>query len=179
MKLLRASLLTLLLASSSASAASGYFGVRLDGSTVFEDTGQTTITTVIPMIGIHAGVDFDSPSSGFGLRFALSSQVVAGLRLAMDGYFRFPILPELGSYVGAGAAILGAPNPFFFVGVHALAGLEYQVSPSLALFVEISPGTAFGAGTASCLGPPLPGDGGCYSLVPFTLESAIGLNFRF
>jgi hypothetical protein len=179
MKFLRASLLALLLGSSSASAASGYFGVRLDGSTVFENTGQTTITTVIPMIGIQAGIDFDSPSSGFGLRFALSTQVVSGGRGAIDGYFRFPIRPELSSYVGAGATVLVASNPFFFVGVHALAGLEYQGSPSIALFAEISPGTAFGAGTASCLGPPLPGDGGCYSLEPFTLEAAIGLNFRF
>ena len=113
MKLLRASLLALFLGSSSASAASFYFGVRLDGSTVFEDTGYTTITTVIAMIGLQAGVDFDSPSSGFGLRFALSTQVVSGGRGAMDGYFRFPIQPDLSSYVGAGATVLVASNPFF------------------------------------------------------------------
>jgi hypothetical protein len=177
MKLLRAAVIALILASSSASAASFYFGVRLDGSTVFENTGSTTITTVIPMVGIQAGIDFDSPSSGFGLRWTISSQLNSGWRGAIDGYFRFPILPELSSYVGAGGATLVAPNPFFFVGVHALAGLEYQVSPSTAVFAEISPGTAFGAGTRSCLGPPT--DGPCYSLEPFTLEAAIGLNFRF
>jgi hypothetical protein len=177
MKIIRAAAIALLLGSSSASATSFYFGVRLDGSTVFEDTGKTTITTVIPMIGIQAGVDFDSPSSGFGLRFAASTQVVSGGRVAMDGYFRFPIQPELSFYVGAGTVFLVASNPFLFVGVHALAGLEYQVSPTVALFAEITPGTAFGAGTRSCFGPPLPGDG-CYSLVPFTLEAAMGLNFR-
>jgi hypothetical protein len=177
MKFLRAALIALFLGSSSASAASGYFGVRLDGSTVFENTGQTTITTVIPMIGIQAGVDFDSPSSGLGFRFVFSTQVVAGLRAAIDWYFRFPILPELSSYVGAGATALVAPNPILFVGVHALAGLEYQVSPGIAVFAEISPGTALGSGSNSCLSTP---NGiACYWLVPFTLEAAIGLNFRF
>ena len=179
MKLLRAALIALFLTTSSVSAASFYFGVRFDGSMVFEDTGQTTITTLIPMLGVQAGIDFDSPSSGFGLRFALSTQVGMGGRGAIDGYFRFPIQPELSFYVGAGATVLVASNPFFFVGAHALAGLEYQFSPGIGLFAEISPGTAFGAGTASCLGPPLPTDQPCYSLVPFTLESAIGLNFRF
>jgi hypothetical protein len=179
MKLLRAAVIALFLAISSVSAASGYFGVRFDGSTVFEDTGSTTITTVIPMVGIHAGIDFDSPSSGFGLRWAISSQLNSGWHGAFDGYFRFPILPELSSYVGAGTAVLVAPNPRFFVGVHVLTGLEYQVSPGISLFAEVSPGTAFGAGTRSCFGPPLPGDGDCYSFLPFTLEAAIGLNFRF
>ena len=97
MKLLRAAVIAAFLMTSSVAADSFYFGVRLDGTTVFEDTRQTTITTVIPMIGIHAGIDFSSPSSGFGFRFTLSSQVVAGWRGAIDGYFRFPIQPELNS----------------------------------------------------------------------------------
>jgi hypothetical protein len=177
MKIIRAAVLALFLSSSSASAASFYFGVRFDGTMVFEDTGQTTINTVIPMIGVQAGIDFDSPSSGFGIRWAFSSQLNSGWRGAFDGYFRFPIQPELSSYVGVGGTTLVAPNPLFFVGVHALAGLEYQVSPSTAIFAEISPGTALGSGSNSCLSAPT--GIACYPLVPFTLEAAIGLNFRF
>jgi hypothetical protein len=178
MKLLRASLLALFLASSSASAASFYFGVRLDVPVAFEQVAQTTNTIVAPLIGVQAGLDFDSPSNGFGLRFAVSSQLVTGFRGAVDGYVRFPIQPELSSYAGAGATVWA--GPVLLANVHVLAGLEYQLSPNIGVFAEISPGYALGYGRNGCYGAPnLDPNFVCGSLIPFTLESAIGLNFRF
>lgn len=177
MKFLRAAVITLLLASSSASAASFYFGVRLDVPIAFEQVGQTTNTIVAPMIGVQAGLDFDSSSNGFGLRFAVSSQLVTGFRGAVDGYVRFPIQPEFSSYVGAGATVWA--GPVLLANVHALAGLEYQVSPGIGLFAELSPGYALGYGRNGCYGAPPIDVGTCGALIPFTLESAIGLNFRF
>jgi hypothetical protein len=181
MKILRASLLALFLSSSSASAASGYFGVRFDAPIIFEQVAQTTITTAIPMIGIHAGIDFDSPSSGLGFRFALSTQVVSGGRGALDWYYRFPIVeaPELRPYLGVGATAMIDPIHAFYLNTHLLAGLEYQFSPGIGVFVEITPGAAWGFGRFSCFGPPPVDTSPCGSLIPFTLESAIGLNFRF
>lgn len=186
MKILRASLLALLLGSSSASAASFYFGVRFDAPIIFEQIAQTTITTVIPMIGIHAGIDFESPSSGLGLRLALSSQIVSGLRGAIDWYYRFPIVgsTEISPYFGLGATAMIDPTHAFYLNTHLLVGLEYQLSPGVGIFAEVSPGAALGFGRSSCFGaPPPPNPDGtlpaCGSFVPFTLESAIGLNFRF
>jgi hypothetical protein len=184
MNLLRASLLALLLGSSSASAASFYFGVRFDVPIIFEQVEQNTITTAIPMIGIHAGVDFDTPSSGLGLRLAFSSQIVSGLRGAFDWYYRFPIKesPDISPYLGVGATAMIDPIHAFYLNTHLLAGLEYQVSPGIGVFAEVSPGAALGFGRFACFGPPPLPDGtfpACGSFVPFTLESAIGLNFRF
>jgi hypothetical protein len=184
MKRLRAALLVLTLVSSSASAASFYFGVRLDAPVVFEQVGQTTITNVVPMVGLHAGVDFDSPSSGLGVRFALSSQIVSGVRGAIDWYYRFGLrdVSEFRPYLGLGSSLFGQPQVALLVDVHGLAGIEYQVSPTTAIFAEVSPGAAFGFSGHSCsFGPPVSNTDAinCGSLIPFTLDAAVGLNFRF
>jgi hypothetical protein len=177
MKLLRASLLALFLGSSSASANQGYVGVRLDSSWVFIDSGQSQNVSFLPMFGIQAGVDFDS---GLGLRAALSSQLVSGLRGSLDAYGRLPILPELSAYLGGGSSFLGEPRIALFVGLHVLAGLEYQVSPLVSVFLEASPGLVLGFPTVgSCFGPPLPEGQPCSSLSPWNVHAAIGLNFRF
>jgi hypothetical protein len=176
-KLLRASLLALFLATSSASADQGYFGVRLDSSWVFIDRGQSQNVSFLPMFGIQAGIDLDS---GLGLRIALSSQLVSGLRGSLDAYGRFSILPELSVYLGGGSSFLGEPRVALFVGAHLLTGLEYQVSPLVSVFLEASPGLVLGFSTVgSCFGPPLPGDGSCSSLSPWNVHAATGLNFRF
>ena len=76
------------------------------------------------------------------------------------------------------------PRAVFFVGAHMLVGLEYQLLPGVGFFAELSPGTALGIGKNSCVSAPVLGEPPvspppCYPLVPFTLEAAIGLNFRF
>lgn len=180
MKLLRAALIVLLLGSSSASAASFYFGVRLDVPIAWETVGQTTNTIVLPMLGVQAGLDFDSASSGTGIRFTLSSQVISGARFAGDIYVRSPILPELSAYLGGGGTMMiETRTRLLYFNVHILGGLEYQVSPGIGLFAEVSPGFALGFGPNACIGAPPLDTSTCGSLVPFTLESAIGLNFRF
>lgn len=177
MKLLRASLLALFLASSSASADQGYFGLRLDSSWVFISSGQSQNVSFLPMFGIQAGVDFDS---GLGLRAALSSQLVSGLRGSLEAYGRVPIFPDLSAYLGVGSGFLAEPRTALFVGVHVLAGLEYQISPLVSVFVEASPGLVLGFPTAgSCFGPPLPEGLPCSSLSPWNVHAAIGVNFRF
>jgi hypothetical protein len=179
MKILRASLIALLLGSSSASAASFYIGLRFDVPVAFEQVGQTTNTIVLPMIGVQAGLDFDSPSSGLGFRLALSTQPISQFRTSADVYFRFPIEQNFSSYVGVGASLL-LGGQVLLGNAHVLAGLEYQVSPGIGLFAEVSPGYALGYGRNSCFGALNPDPNFvCGSLIPFTLESAIGLNFRF
>ena len=179
MKLLRASLLALLLGSSSASATSFYFGVRFDAPIAWETIGQTTNTLFIPMIGLQIGIDLASPSSGTGIRLALSTQVVSGARFGGDIYVRSALLPELNAYLGGGGTMMiETQQRLLYFNVHLLAGLEYQVSPGIGLFVETSPGLALGLGPNACIYPQIDTTG-CGSLVPFTLESAIGLNFRF
>ena len=182
MKFLRASLLAAFLTASSAATSSAYFGVRLDVPIVFEQDSRTTITTAIPMIGIHLGVDFDSPSSGLGVRLSVSSQIVSGFRGAIDGYYRFPIeSTALSPYLGLGGTVMIDPRHAFYLNTHLLVGLEYRVSPGIGIFAEVSPGAALGIGRFGCFGPPPPDDNfeACRSFVPFTLETAIGLNFRF
>jgi hypothetical protein len=179
MKLLRASLLALFLASPSASVASFYFGVRLDVPVAFEQVAQTTNTIVLPMIGVQAGLDFDSASSGPGFRLALSSQLISQFRTSADVYFRLPIEKDFSSYVGVGASLL-LGGQVLLGNAHVLAGLEYQLAPGIGLFAEVSPGYALGYGRNSCFGALNPDPNFvCGSLLPFMLESAVGLNFRF
>jgi hypothetical protein len=180
MKLLRAAVIALLLASSSASAASGYFGVRFDAPLAWETVGQTTNTIFTPMIGVQIGIDLDSTSSGTGIRLALSSQVVSGARLAGDIYVRSSFSPELSTYLGGGGTIMiETRTRLLYLNAHLLGGLEYQVSSGIGLFAEVSPGFALGFGPNACIGAPPFDTSTCSSFVPFTLESAIGLNFRF
>jgi hypothetical protein len=177
MKLLRAAVIALFLGSSSASANQGYFGIRLDSSWLFINNGQSQNVSFLQMFGIQAGVDFDS---GLGLRAALSSQLVSGLRGSLDAYGRLPILPELSAYLGGGSSFLGEPRVALFVGLHVLVGLEYQLSPLVSVFLEASPGLVLGFSTVgSCFGPPLPEGLPCSSLSPWNVHAAIGLNFRF
>jgi hypothetical protein len=169
-KLLRAAVIALILGSSSAAAESFYFGVRFDAPVFLGQAGQTASLSVLPMIGIQLGVDF--PLNDIGLRASVSSQFNSDFRIGFDAYKRFRIQPELSSYFGGAGSLLSSPQLFAFT-FRFLAGLEYQLSPTIGLFAEISPGAAFGIICAD------KGHNDCGLLIPVVLEAAIGLNFRF
>jgi hypothetical protein len=175
MKLLRAAVIVLFLASSSAAADSFYFGARFDAPIFLEQSNQTKAisASLLPTFGVQIGFDFDSLYAGpLGFRLAVSSDLNSGLRIGLDGYKRAFILPELGSYLGFGMTAISASKLFSFT-FHFLAGLEYQIVPGIGVFAEINPGAALGVSCSDA------GHNDCGLLVPLVLESAIGLNFRF
>jgi hypothetical protein len=186
MKLLRAAVIILFLGFSRATAESFYFGVRFDAPIYFDSVDQTTNINVDPMFGVQFGWDAESASSGFGLRGSLSTRFVSGVRLAFDGYVRSPVVgvPELNSYLGAGLTGLADPGFVSYLNAHLLVGVEYQLLPTVGLFAEFSPGLTLGISKITCgnyliLGEPPVAQPPCNLIVPFTLEAAIGLNFRF
>ena len=179
MKLLRAAVIAAFLMTSSVAADSFYFGVRFDAPVFLEQSNQTKAinANVIPMFGVQIGYDFDSLYAGpLGFRVAVSSDLNSGFRIGFDGYRRSPMLPELGSYLGFGGTVISVSKLFSF-NFRFLAGVEYQLVPGVGLFAEISPGVALGLTKNPCF-PPADAET-CVLLLPFTLEAAIGLNFRF
>ena len=178
MKLLRAALIALFLTTSSAAADSFYFGVRFDAPLFLEQSNPTKAinANTILTFGLQVGFDFDAFAGPLGMRLAVSSDFDSGLRIGFDGYKRFPIQPELNSYLGFGGTVFSASKLFSF-NFHFLAGLEYQLAPGVGLFAEVSPGLALGFTRNTCFSLGNPDT--CVLLLPVALESAIGLNFRF
>jgi hypothetical protein len=175
MNLLRAAVILVFLASSSAAADSFYFGVRFDTPVFLEQSNETKAinTNIIPTFGLQIGFDFDSLNAGpLGFRIAVSSDFNSGLRIGFDGYRLVSVQPDLGSYFGFGVTVFSTSKLFSF-NFRFLAGVEYQVVPGIGVFAELSPGAALGL---SCSGA---GQNDCGLLVPVVLEAAIGLNFRF
>lgn len=178
MKILRVAVIAAFLTTSSVAADSFYFGVRFDAPIFLEQSNQTkTINTnIIPIFGVQIGYDLDAIAGPLGFRLSVSSDFNSGLRIGFDGYRRIPIQPELGSYLGFGGTVISASRLFSF-NFRFLAGVEYQLSPNVGLFAEISPGIALGLTKNPCF-PPADAET-CVLLLPVVLEAAIGLNFRF
>jgi hypothetical protein len=181
MKLLRASLLALFLGSSSASADSFYFGVRFETPLLFERTQQNTNPKALALIGAQVGMDFDGLPNRPGIRFLFSKNASPSVRFSLDGYARTQLTdePQFDLYLGGGNALtVIQPAYNFYLDAHVLVGLEYPLSQRIRVFAEVNAGTAGSLGGTGCF------ERGeeyivCIDWVPFTLEAAIGLNFRF
>jgi hypothetical protein len=181
MKLLRASLLALFLASSSALADSFYFGVRFETPLLFERTQQNTNPTALALIGGQVGLDFDGLPNRPGIRFLFLRDASPSVRFSLDGYARTQLtdVPELDLCLGGGSALsLIQPAYDFYLDAHVLVGFEYPVSQRIRVFAEINAGTAGSLGGTGCA-ERNENYIVCIDWVPFTLEAAIGLNFRF
>ncbi|MBF6593677.1 MAG: hypothetical protein IVW51_04410 [Thermaceae bacterium] len=130
--------------------------------------------------GVYAG--FSYPFSGsFGVvfnsnpvRYSAGIVFPFGVEGAVDymiGTGPLGTAPGLNYYFGAGAtldAFFAAGGFFGDVFIHGLGGLQYQLSPQMALFGELQLGPAIGFGTAF---------GGFGSGFGFGFGSKVGLLF--
>jgi hypothetical protein len=181
MNLLRAAVIVLLLGSSNAAAESFYFGVRFDAPLLFERTKQNTNPKVLALIGAQVGMDFDGLPNQPGIRFLFSRDGSPSVRFSLDGYARTRLadLPQFDLYFGGGSALtVIQPTYVFFLDAHVLLGLEYPLSQQIRVFAEVNAGTAGSLGGTGCAERSEEYIV-CIDWVPFTLEAAIGLNFRF
>jgi hypothetical protein len=181
MKFLRAAVIVAFLASSSALADSFSFGVRLDAPLFFERTQQSMNPKVTALLGAQVGMEFDSLPNRPGIRFLFSRNGTPSMRFSLDGYSRTQLtdVQQFDLYFGGGSALtLVQPAYVFYLDAHVLVGLEYPLSQRIHVFAEMNGGSAGSLGGTGCA------ERGeeyivCIDWVPFMLEAAIGLNFRF
>jgi hypothetical protein len=156
------SIITIVLAlfaiGSRASAESQYFGIRGDFPIV--NSSPTLSILSLPMIGIQGGYNFAADGeAGFGLRASLTTVLLAN-RIGVDALYFIPNdVTGNGWYFGADAVFV-VNTPALF-GAHGLAGYNFAVSNSLAVFTEAFAGGLFSSGNSL-----------------FNLGFAAGLNFR-
>jgi hypothetical protein len=120
-----------------AHAEGAYFGVG----------GQ--LVSFVPVPEIQVGYDFDSASSGFGVKVSLASLLLLN-QVDVDGYYRFE-RNDTGAnmYVGAGGGgrlilAIGADGGVFTTwNVHGLLGVMNPIAPKLAWFSELRIGAEF------------------------------------
>jgi hypothetical protein len=158
------SIITIILASFSlsprASAESQYFGIRGDFPIVNSSSALSVLS--LPMIGIQGGYNFVADGeAGFGLRASLTTVLLAN-RIGVDALYLIPNdVAGNGWYFGAGSDAVFVVNTSVLFGAHGLAGYNFAVSNSLAVFTEAFAGGLFSSGISL-----------------FNLGFSAGLNFR-
>jgi hypothetical protein len=145
---------------SRASAESQYFGVRGDFPIV--NFGSTLSILSLPMIGIQGGYNFAADGeAGFGFRASLTTVLLVN-RIGVDALYLIPNdAAGNGWYFGAGADAVFVINTPVLFGAHGVAGYNFAVSNSLAVFAEAFAGGLFSSGGSL-----------------FNLGFGAGLNFR-
>jgi hypothetical protein len=101
----------------------------------------------VPLPAIQIGYDFDSRSSGFGVRGAVMPFILLD-QILIDAYYRVPLNEDgFNAYVGAGVGGLYL-NLFGLTSIglvyaHGLLGLAGNIDSDHTWFLEFTPGAAF------------------------------------
>jgi hypothetical protein len=133
---------------SSAAAEQFSIGFGLESFALADPNLRVPLRDGIPIYAISTNLflDFDSDSSGPGVRLGIKAGSLVLVGIGLDLYYRMPV-PDQQSNVYLGTGISGNIGFFndwlSYSEVHGLLGVEIPLLERAAFFVEMMPGVIF------------------------------------